>query len=102
MPRDLRNVAGGDKRGDFKREMMCGRVAKIPISNTFDGLVDMDFVDYGGYANFLHIRDSFSRFSVVVRTGAKRKGVETAEMFREAAISHWMAAFGGAWNYRIG
>ena len=37
-------------------------VAKIPIANTFNELVEMDFVDYGGYATFLHIQDTFSRF----------------------------------------
>ena len=45
---------------------MFGRVAKIPIANTFNELVEMDFVDYVDYATFLHIRDTFSRFSVII------------------------------------
>ena len=50
---------------------MFGRVAKIPISNSFNELVERDFVDYGDYAAFLQIQDTFSRFSVVVFTGGK-------------------------------
>ena len=52
---------------------MFGRVAKIPIYNTFNELVEMDFADYGDLATFLHMRDTFSRFSASVFVGAKRK-----------------------------
>ena len=45
---------------------MFGRVAKIPIANKFGELVEMDFVDYGGYATFLHIQDTFSRFTAII------------------------------------
>ena len=38
---------------------MFGRVEKIPIANTVNELVEMDFGDYGDYAAFLHIRDTF-------------------------------------------
>ena len=51
---------------------MFGAVSKIPISSAFNELVEMGFVDYGDYAAFLHIQDTFSRFSVGVFTGAKK------------------------------
>ena len=55
---------------------MFGSDAKIPNSNDFSLLVEMYFVDYGDYAAFLHIQDTFSRFSVVVFTGSKKKGAD--------------------------
>ena len=55
-------MADNDKKDDFKQERMSGWVAKIPISNTFSELVEMDFVDYGGHATFLHIQDTFLVF----------------------------------------
>ena len=36
-----------EKKGEFKREMMFGRSAEIQIVNAFNGMVEMDFVDYG-------------------------------------------------------
>ena len=48
----------------------------------------MDFVDYGEYAKFLHIRETFSRFPVSVFIGAKKKEAQKAERVRETAISH--------------
>ena len=39
------------------------------MGNTLNGLVGMDFVDYGEYAAFLHSRDTFSRFPVAVFIG---------------------------------
>ena len=52
---------------------MFGRVAKIPISDTFNALVEMDFVDFVDLAIFLHIQDTFSRFSAIVYLGTKKK-----------------------------
>ena len=54
----------------------------------------MDFVDYGGHATFLHIQDTFSRFSVIRFLGAKKRDEQTAEMVRETVISNWLAVFG--------
>ena len=68
---------------------MFGRVAKIPIDNAFSELVEMEFVDYGFYAAFLHIQDAFTRFRVSVFMGSKNKGAQAAEMVSESAISHW-------------
>ena len=69
-------------------------VTKIPIDNTFNELVEMGRADYGGYAAFLHIRDTFARFAVSVYIGAKKKGGQTAEISIGAAISHWLAVYG--------
>ena len=52
---------------------MFGRVPKIPIANTFDKLVEMDFADYGDFATFLHIQDTFPRFSAIILWGVNRK-----------------------------
>ena len=52
-------MADNDKKDDFKHERMFGRVAKTPIANTFGELVEMDFVDYGDHATFLHIQGAF-------------------------------------------
>ena len=73
---------------------MFGRVARTPIANTFSELVEMDIVDYGDYAAFLHIRANFSRFRAAIFTGAKKKGEQTAEMARVEAISNCLAASG--------
>ena len=73
---------------------MFGRVAKIPIANTFSELVEMDFVDYGDHATFLRIQDTFSRFSVVIFLGTKKKAEQTAEMVKESVISEWIAFLG--------
>ena len=55
---------------------MFARVVETPIANTFNGLIEMDFVDYGGYAEILHIRGAFSRFSVIAFTVAKKRMTE--------------------------
>ena len=82
------------KKGDLKQErIIMGRVAKIPIANTFSELVEMDFVDYGDYAAFLHIQGTFSRFSVDVFAGERQKDGQTSEMARASAISKWLSAF---------
>ena len=61
------------KKDDFEQAGMFGRVAKIPISNTSNGLLGKGFVDYGDLATFLHIQDAFSRFVAIVFLGTKRK-----------------------------
>ena len=61
---------------------MFGGAAKIPVSNIFDELAGMDFVDYGDCATFSHIRDTISRFPVVIFPGANKKGLQTAEMVK--------------------
>ena len=66
----------------------------MPISNTFNGLVEMDFVDYGGYAAFLHIPDTFSRFRAIVYTGAKKRDEQTAEIARVGLIYRCLAVVG--------
>ena len=73
---------------------MFGRVAKIPISNTFGELAEMDFSDYGDYAAFLHIQDTFSRFSVIILLGANKKEEQTAGMVKQSLISDRVAIFG--------
>ena len=90
----IKEMADSDKKDDFKQERMVGRVAKMPISNTFSELVEMDFVDYGRHATFLRIQDTFSRFPVIIFLGTKKKQEQTSEMVKASAISEWVASFG--------
>ena len=90
----IKELAGSDKKGDFNQERMFGWVAKIPIANTSNGLVEMDFVEYGDHAAFLHIQDTFSRFTVIIFSRTKKQEEQTAEMAKESAISERMAFFG--------
>ena len=69
-------------------------MAKIPISNAFSELVEMDFVDYGDLSTFLRIRATFSRFSAIMFLWAKKQEEQTAEMVRGVMISNWLAVFG--------
>ena len=78
----------------FKQERVFGRVAKIPIANNSNELVGMDFVDHGDQATFLHIRDTFSRFSVITPMGIKKKEEQTSEIVNENAIPKRIAFFG--------
>ena len=54
-----RNYSRKGEKEYSKQERMFGMVAKIPIANTFNELVEMDFVDYGDYSAFLRIQDTF-------------------------------------------
>ena len=87
-------LSANDKKGEFKQERMFGSVSKIPIANTLSELVEMDSVYNGDYAAFLHIRDTFSRYSLEVFTWAKKKGEQTAEMALETSIPNWLSVFG--------
>ena len=48
----IKELGDNDKKDEFKKERMFGRVAKIPIADTFVELVEMDFVDYGDVKPF--------------------------------------------------
>ena len=91
---EIKELADDGKKDEFKQERMFGRVAKIPISNTFNEQVGMGFAECGDYATFLHIQDTFSRFAVIIFPGAKKKGEQTAEMVKGSAISYRVAIFG--------
>ena len=51
---------------------MFGSVSKILIASAFSGLVEMDFVDYGGYAAFLRAQDTFARFHAIILRGPRK------------------------------
>ena len=92
--RHLKILAGNGKKDECVQERMFRIVAEIPMTNTFSDLVELNFVDYGGYAAFLHIHDTFSRFSVAVFIGAKKDVGHTSEMALDTAIAHGYSAFG--------
>ena len=80
--REIDAIAENDKKDDSKQERMFSGVAKIPIANTPNELVEMDFADRVYLATFLNIRDSFSLFSAIVFLGTKKTEGQTAEMVR--------------------
>ena len=90
------NDSGEYKKDEFKRERVLACVAKIPIANTLNELVELDFVYYGYYAAFLHIMETSSRFPVAVFICTAEKGEQTSGMARETLISHWLARAWGA------
>ena len=94
FPKSQMVLRGTIKKADFKHERMFGRVAKIPTANTFDELIEIDFVEYGEFAKFLRAHVTFSRFSVIIFTGAIKKEEKTAEMVRGEVISNWLEVFG--------
>ena len=75
------------------RKKECLGVAKILIANTFDELVEMDFVDYGDYATFFAHSIYFCAFLCHYFLGAKKKEEQTAEMAKESAISERISFF---------
>ena len=80
--------------GYFIQERMFGRLSKIPTANTFNESVGMDSVDYGDFPTSLHIQDTFSRFSAIIFTGAKKKEEQTSEMARGKVIPSCLAVCG--------
>ena len=62
----------------------------------------MDFADYGDFSTFLQMQETFSRFSAINFTVAKRKGGQTAEMVRGEVIASWLAVFGAPGIFRDG
>ena len=55
---------------------MCRRVAEIPISKAPDGLVGADSVDYGDQEDFLHLQDTFPRYSIIPLIGNKKRKIQ--------------------------
>ena len=58
LPNAIRENAIRDKKDEPLQEMLLRGVSKIPISDTFSGLVEMDFADYGYRADLLHLQDT--------------------------------------------
>ena len=80
---------------------MFGGVSKIRIANTFNELVEMDIVDYGDYADFLHIRDAFSRFHAIIFREA-RKWRTNGRNSPVGSDSELVIVARGSRNYRDG
>ena len=62
----IKELGDNDKKDEFKQERMFGRVATIPMANTFTELAEMNFADYGDHATLLHIQDTLSRFPAII------------------------------------
>ena len=70
-PHWIKSIAEMVRKTDFRQDRMFGRLAKIPIGNTFSGLSEMGFVDFGDLSTVLRIRDTFARFSAISFFGGK-------------------------------
>ena len=83
----LKEIAeNGKKKAIFKQERVFGRSATIPIALAFIELAEMDFVDRGDYAAFLHTQGAFSRFSAIVFPGTKKKEEQPGEIESEGKL----------------
>ena len=66
-----------EKKDEWAQERMFGRSAKLTTSNSFNALEEMGFLDYGGRATFLRLRDNSSRFFTdCVFRNLEKPGVE--------------------------
>ena len=72
---DISEIPTQDRIDESSQERMFRRIAKIPISETPNGLVGMDFVDYWRKATFRHLVDIFSRYPIFVFVGNKKRMV---------------------------
>ena len=80
---------------------MLGGVAKISIARTFNELVEIDFVDYGDFATFSHMRDTFPRFPAIIFMGGVEEDGRTN--VRNGARKRDFDLVSGVWgarNYR--
>ena len=69
-------------------------MGKIPISDTFIVLAEMDCVDIGGQANSPHIQDTFPRFAAIVFSGTKKQAEQTDGGIRDVMVASWFGVFG--------
>ena len=73
----------------MEHEMVFGGVAKIPVVNTFNELVEMDFSDYGDFPRSCAFRKLFRARLSFLRGGEG----QSAGMVR-GGVPNWVAAFG--------
>ena len=70
LPRAIRALCAKDKkRFEFKPGRLLRGVCKIPISETFNGLVEMDFVGGGEGATSPRAQDTFSMYASITFRG---------------------------------
>ena len=55
--------------GGFRRERLLQRAGKIPTPMAFNGIAELDFVNYGDFPTFFRIPDTFSRYAAVTFIG---------------------------------
>ena len=80
---------------EFKQERIPHRVAKIPISKTFNELAGLDFVDYGDHATCPHLQHTFPMYSIIVFIWDKNKEEQTFDKSINAILTHFGIFF---WN----
>ena len=68
---------------------------------TFNALVEMCFVDYGGRGDFPHMRDTHPRDPLIAFVGEKQKDEQAADKVADFTLTQWAAVF-GTWYYNYG
>ena len=81
---------------------MFGRVAKIPIGNTRNELVAMDFADYADCPDVPAHSGHFSKFPGYYFYVGQKERWANGENGSRKVIANWLAAFVDATNYRRG
>ena len=96
--REIRNIDGAIK-GRYPTGKDVWESSGNAIANTFNESVAMDFVDFGGYADFLHIRGAFSRFPAIISSGGEEKGRTNGRNGPWEGDSELVIGVRGARNY---
>ena len=87
----IRENPTNDKNDESNQERLFRIVDGITYSMTSDELVGMDFADYGDPETLLHLRDTFSRYSMVTFIGTKTKTEQTADTVVNAILTNWVS-----------
>ena len=89
------------KKDDSKQERMFGMVAEIPIGDTFDELVEMDFPTMEISPHYCAFRTHFHVRRPPFSWARKRKTNKRPEWFDKCDF-RFVGGVWGAWNYRRG
>ena len=62
-----------DKKDEFKQEIMFRAIDKIHISQTFDGVAELNLLDHGDCSTLLHLQYTFAKFATIVSIEENQK-----------------------------
>ena len=89
-------------KGRFQTGESVRQGSAIPIANTSNELVEMDFSDYVELSTFLHIRGDFSRSSAIIFYGGEKERRTNGRNGSRKGDVKLAGGVWGAWNYRCG
>ena len=75
---------------EFKQERLFRGAAKIHISKTSNVVVGIDFEGYGYGETAPHMRDTFSRYSVIIFIRNKKSKGQTADKVANDVLTNWI------------